>query len=42
MATQRTREVPAGGTRRPFPPFQKETFASQLVWFAIFFVALYL
>jgi F-type H+-transporting ATPase subunit b len=25
-----------------FPPFQKETFASQLLWLAIFFVALYL
>lgn len=25
----------------PFPPFQKETFASQLVWFAIAFVLLY-
>jgi F-type H+-transporting ATPase subunit b len=25
-----------------FPPFQKETFGSQLLWLAIFFVALYL
>jgi F-type H+-transporting ATPase subunit b len=25
-----------------FPPFQKETYASQLLWLAIFFVALYL
>ncbi len=25
-----------------FPPFQKDTFASQLIWLAIFFVALYL
>jgi len=25
-----------------FPPFQKDTFASQLLWLAIFFVALYL
>ena len=25
----------------PFPPFQKETFASQLVWFLIAFVLLY-
>jgi F-type H+-transporting ATPase subunit b len=24
-----------------FPPFQKETFASQLLWLALFFVALY-
>src|SRR5579863_5626589 len=25
-----------------FPPFQKETFGSQLLWLAIFFIALYL
>src|SRR5262249_31588026 len=25
-----------------FPPFQKDTFGSQLLWLAIFFVALYL
>jgi F-type H+-transporting ATPase subunit b len=25
-----------------FPPFQKDTFASQLIWFALAFVALYL
>jgi len=29
------------GGKIPFPPFNKETFASQLVWFVIFFVALY-
>ena len=28
--------------RGPFPPFQKEHFASQLIWFAIFFAVLYL
>jgi len=28
--------------RGPFPPFQKENFASQLFWFAVFFVVLYL
>ena len=28
--------------RGTFPPFQKEHFASQLIWFAIFFVVLYL
>lgn len=32
----------SGGAKAPFPPFQPDTFASQLVWFAIFFVALYL
>jgi F-type H+-transporting ATPase subunit b len=30
-----------GGAKPPFPPFNKETFASQLVWLAIFFIALY-
>ena len=41
MATNAHTEVPGGG-KPQFPPFNKETFASQLVWFAIFFVALYL
>jgi F-type H+-transporting ATPase subunit b len=35
-------EVPSEGHKAPFPPFQRETFASQLVWLAIAFVALYL
>jgi F-type H+-transporting ATPase subunit b len=39
MATSAHTEVPGG--KAPFPPFQKETFASQLVWFAIAFIALY-
>jgi F-type H+-transporting ATPase subunit b len=33
-------EVP-GGHKAPFPPFQGETFVSQLVWLAIAFVVLY-
>ena len=32
----------AGGHKAPFPPFQAETFASQLFWLAIAFAALYL
>ena len=34
-------EVP-GGQKPPFPPFQTETFASQLMWLAVTFAALYL
>lgn len=39
MATNAHTEHPGG--KAPFPPFNKETFASQLVWLVIFFVALY-
>jgi F-type H+-transporting ATPase subunit b len=39
MATEAHTEHPGG--KIPFPPFNKETFASQLVWLVIFFVALY-
>ena len=42
MATSAHTEAPSGGHKGPFPPFQGETFASQLLWFAICFVALYL
>jgi F-type H+-transporting ATPase subunit b len=40
MATSAHTEVP-GGAKPQFPPFNKETFASQLVWLAVFFIALY-
>ena len=40
MATNTHTEQPGGG-KPQFPPFNKETFASQLVWFVIFFVILY-
>ena len=33
--------VPAEGHKAGFPPFQRETFASQLVWLVIAFVLLY-
>ena len=39
MATGAHTEHPGG--KPPFPPFNKETFVSQLVWLAIFFIALY-
>jgi F-type H+-transporting ATPase subunit b len=39
MATEAHTEHPGG--KAPFPPFNKETFASQFVWLVIFFVALY-
>jgi F-type H+-transporting ATPase subunit b len=41
MATKAHTEQP-GGHKAPFPPFHGETFASQLVWFAICFAVLYL
>src|SRR5437588_1622157 len=34
--------IPASEHGKGFPPFQKETFASQIVWLVITFVALYL
>ena len=33
--------VPAGEHKGAFPPFQSQTFASQLIWLAIAFVLLY-
>ncbi len=40
MATEAHTEVP-GGHGGGFPPFQKETFASQLFWLAVCFILLY-
>jgi F-type H+-transporting ATPase subunit b len=40
MATNAHTTAP-GGAKPPFPPFNSETFASQLLWLAIFFIALY-
>jgi F-type H+-transporting ATPase subunit b len=37
-----TSHTEAGHEKGPFPPFQKEYFASQLVWLALSFVVLYL
>ena len=34
-------QVPASEHGKGFPPFEKQTFASQLLWLAIFFIALY-
>src|SRR2546426_1299377 len=42
MATTAHTEAPSGGHKGPFPPFQKDTFASQLLWFAVCFIILYL
>jgi F-type H+-transporting ATPase subunit b len=39
MATGAHTEHPGG--KPPFPPFNKETFASQFFWLVVFFVALY-
>jgi F-type H+-transporting ATPase subunit b len=37
-----TAATPASEHGGGFPPFQKDTFGSQLLWLAIFFIALYL
>jgi len=40
-ASGTTAHTTADGGKPPFPPFESHTFASQLVWLAISFVALY-
>ncbi|MGC1464757.1 MAG: F0F1 ATP synthase subunit B' [Pseudolabrys sp.] len=40
--TVATTEHAAGGEHGVFPPFQSQTFASQLIWLAFTFVVLYL
>jgi len=42
MAETTTAHTEQPGHKEPFPPFQTETFASQLFWLAVTFVALYL
>jgi F-type H+-transporting ATPase subunit b len=42
QTTSSTEHVPAGEHGGGFPPFAKDTFASQLLWLAICFIALYL
>jgi F-type H+-transporting ATPase subunit b len=43
VATNTATHTEAPGGHKPaFPPFQKDTFASQIVWLVIAFVALYL
>jgi F-type H+-transporting ATPase subunit b len=43
LATKTATHTEAPGGHKPgFPPFQKDTFASQIVWLVITFVALYL
>jgi F-type H+-transporting ATPase subunit b len=43
LATSTSTHTEAPGGHKPaFPPFQKDTFASQIVWLVIAFVALYL
>lgn len=39
--TSQGQTLAPGGTKAPFPPFNPDTFGSQLIWLAIAFVALY-
>jgi F-type H+-transporting ATPase subunit b len=40
--TESIEHIPPSEQGRNFPPFDKQTFASQLVWLALTFIALYL
>jgi len=42
MATNTAHTQAPGGAKEPFPPFQQDTFASQLLWLVLIFGALYL
>ncbi len=42
MATTAHTEAPSGSHKKAFPPFQPDTFVSQLFWLAITFAILYL
>jgi F-type H+-transporting ATPase subunit b len=44
MAAEKTTahtEAPGSPHKAPFPPFERETFPSQIVWLVVFFIALY-
>jgi F-type H+-transporting ATPase subunit b len=41
MATQAHTEVPGGAHKGAFPPFSRDTFASQMLWLTLSFVILY-
>jgi F-type H+-transporting ATPase subunit b len=40
--TETIEHIPASERGHSFPPFEKQTFPSQLLWFALTFIALYL
>ena len=42
MAAKDAHTEHPGGGKKDFPPFQQDTFASQLVWLALIFAVLYL
>jgi len=42
MAAKDAHTTHPGGGKKDFPPFQQDTFASQLVWLALIFALLYL